>query len=58
MEAMAYGCCTVATNAGGTPEMIRAGETGLLFDPGDNAGLALQLRRLIEDRQQIGRAHV
>jgi glycosyltransferase involved in cell wall biosynthesis len=51
MEAMACGCCTVATNVGGTPEMIRSGETGLLFDPGDDAGLALQLRRLIEDRQ-------
>jgi len=47
MEAMACGCCAVASNVGGNPELIRHGETGLLFEPGDAAGLAAVLELLI-----------
>jgi glycosyltransferase involved in cell wall biosynthesis len=49
MEAMACGCCSVASNVGGNPELIRNGETGLLFEPRDAAGLSDVLRTLVED---------
>ncbi len=50
MEAMACGCCAVATNVGGNPELVLKGETGLRFEPGDSEGLSLALRTLIEDK--------
>jgi glycosyltransferase involved in cell wall biosynthesis len=49
MEAMASGCCSVASNVGGNPELIRDRETGLLFEPRDAAGLSDVLRTLVED---------
>jgi glycosyltransferase involved in cell wall biosynthesis len=49
MEAMACGCCAVASNVGGNPELVRSGETGLLFEPGNAADLAVRLRTLIQD---------
>jgi glycosyltransferase involved in cell wall biosynthesis len=54
MEAMACGCCCVASNVGGNPELVRSGETGLLFERGDADGLAAALRRLIEDDRLRG----
>ena len=50
MEAMACGCCVVASNVGGNPELVRDGETGLLFEPRDAAGLSAALRTLISDQ--------
>jgi glycosyltransferase involved in cell wall biosynthesis len=44
MEAMACGCAAVASDVGGNPELVRHGETGLLFTPGDAESLAAQLR--------------
>lgn len=49
MEAMACGCCAVASNVGGNPELVRDGENGLLFEPRDAAGLARILRTLVEN---------
>jgi len=49
MEAMACGCCAVAQKVGGNPELIRHGETGLLFETGDVAGLSATLQLLIEN---------
>ena len=49
MEAMACGCCAVASNVGGNPELVHNGETGLLFEPRDAAGLSEVLRTLIEN---------
>jgi glycosyltransferase involved in cell wall biosynthesis len=49
VEAMAAGMAVVATTAGGTPEAITDGETGLLVPPGDADALAAQIRRLFED---------
>lgn len=40
LEAMAAGKPVVAYRSGGTPEMVRDGETGILVEPGDVEGLA------------------
>jgi glycosyltransferase involved in cell wall biosynthesis len=49
MEAMACGCCAVASNVGGNPELVRDGVTGRLFQPRDAMGLSEILRTLVED---------
>ena len=46
-EAQAHGLPVVATRAGGVPEMLVDGETGLLVDAGDSAAIANALERLI-----------
>jgi len=51
MEAMACGCCVVASRVGGNPELVEDGKTGLLFESGDAHALAEQLRRLIQQPQ-------
>ena len=59
MEAMACGCCAIASNTGGNPELIRDGETGLLFKATDAASLAAALERVIVNeslRQRLGAA--
>jgi len=52
MEAMACGCCAIASGAGGNPELIRDGETGLLFPAGDARSLAASLQRLLDDAEE------
>jgi glycosyltransferase involved in cell wall biosynthesis len=49
LEAMATGCCCVASRAGGNPELVRDEETGLLFEPGNTPDLAAQIIRLVEN---------
>jgi glycosyltransferase involved in cell wall biosynthesis len=49
IEAMSSGMAVVATTAGGTPEAIEDGETGLLVAAGDDAALGRALRRLADD---------
>jgi len=59
LEAMAAGLPVVATRVGGVPEMVREGETGLLAEAGDAAGLARHLLRLEADpgmRARMGEA--
>lgn len=46
MEAMACGCACVASAVGGNPELVRTGETGLLFRPGDVDDLSEKLQSL------------
>ncbi len=43
MEAMACGCCVLASRTGGNPELVLDGRTGLLFQPGDADDLAQKL---------------
>jgi glycosyltransferase involved in cell wall biosynthesis len=47
MEAMAAGCCAVASRVGGNPELVRHGDTGLLFEAGNAAALAEELRTVV-----------
>ncbi|HEV8713335.1 MAG TPA: glycosyltransferase [Candidatus Binatia bacterium] len=57
MEAMAAAVPVLAAAAGGTPELIVDGETGLLFPPGDLTTAALKLGRLSGDpdlRSRLG----
>jgi glycosyltransferase involved in cell wall biosynthesis len=49
MEAMGCGCAAVASKVGGNPELVRHGETGLLFAAGDAEDLARQLRTVALD---------
>jgi glycosyltransferase involved in cell wall biosynthesis len=49
MEAMACGCCAIASDIGGNPELVRDRETGILFRQGDARSLAEALRALIAD---------
>ncbi len=58
-EAMASGTAIVATKSGGTPEIVRDGQEGLLVPPRDPSALAGAIGRLIEDpslRTRLGRA--
>jgi glycosyltransferase involved in cell wall biosynthesis len=54
MEAMAAGLPIVATAVDGVTEMIEHERTGLLVPPGDPAGLAAALLRMLRDRR-LGR---
>jgi len=49
IEGMKCGVPVIGTNAGGVPEIIQHAKTGLLYEPGDAAGLAGCLRQLVED---------
>jgi glycosyltransferase involved in cell wall biosynthesis len=49
MEAMACGCCVVASRVGGNPELVIDGEVGVLFRAGDSAELTRVLDRLLND---------
>jgi glycosyltransferase involved in cell wall biosynthesis len=55
LEAMASGRPCVASRVGGISDVIRDGETGLLFSVGDSKGLAACILRLLDDRALMGR---
>jgi glycosyltransferase involved in cell wall biosynthesis len=58
LEAAGAGLPLVAPRVGGIPEVVADGETGLLFEAGDEAGLERALRRLVDDpalRETLGR---
>jgi glycosyltransferase involved in cell wall biosynthesis len=50
LDAMACGKPIVATRAGGMPEVVADGETGLLVPPRDDAALAAAMVTLLTDR--------
>lgn len=52
-EAMAAGRAVVATDAGGTPELVgRDGTAGVLVPPGDPAAMADAMAALLRDRER------
>lgn len=46
MEAFARGTPVISSSIGALAELVDDGQTGLLFEPGDTAGLAARMRRL------------
>lgn len=59
VEAMLAGCAIVATRVGSMPEAILPGQTGLLVEKDDIAGLTAALRQLQNDaalRSHLGQA--
>ena len=59
LDAMACGKPVVATTAGGMPEVVEDGESGLLVPPRDDRALARAIIRLLKDeplRQRMGAA--
>lgn len=51
-EAYAFGKPVIAARIGGMPELVRPGQTGLLVEPGDEAGLQEALGALAADRDR------
>lgn len=49
LEALASGCPVVTTAAGGTVDIVRDGDTGLLVPPGDANAFAAAVIRLLRD---------
>jgi glycosyltransferase involved in cell wall biosynthesis len=58
LEAMACGTPVVAFDAGGVPDYVRPGETGLLARAGDAADLARRIDQLLERPHEIRRLGV
>src|SRR5262249_45881350 len=59
LDAMACGRPVVATSAGGIPEVVEDGLTGLLVPPRDHEAMAAAIVRLLKDpalRRQMGEA--
>jgi glycosyltransferase involved in cell wall biosynthesis len=52
LEAAAAALPIVATAVGGTPEIVRHGETGLLVPPADGVALRLAVQQLLSDPQE------
>lgn len=59
LDAMAAGCCVVATRVPGSGDVIVDGVSGMLVPPGDKAALARQTHKVLEDdclRRRLGDA--
>lgn len=59
LEAMAHGVTPLVSDVGGNTEIVQHGQTGLVFESGNEAMLAGQIARLCADqtsREQLGAA--
>lgn len=52
LEAMATGCCVVATSVGGTPALLNEGAAGVLVPPGNATKLADRFNAVLSDDTQ------
>ena len=50
-EGMAAGCVAVGSDAGGIPEVIQDGKTGILFASGENLELAAKIQAVLENEE-------
>ncbi len=57
IEAAAYGLGVIASGIGGVPELVRDGRTGVLFEPGDAAGLARVIAELVSGQRRLTDLH-
>jgi len=55
LEALSASLPVVASRTGGIPEVVREGESGILFTPGDDLDLAKKIKYLLY-RPDVGRA--
>jgi glycosyltransferase involved in cell wall biosynthesis len=55
LETMALGLPVVASDAGGNPDLITSGDTGMLVPPLDPAAWARALARVLDDGEFAGR---
>ena len=53
LEAQASGVPVVVSSAGGLPETVRPGESGVVFENGDVDGLATAVIDLLSDRRRL-----
>ena len=59
LEAMSFGVPLIGPEAKGIPELVRPGQTGLLFPPDDTAALTAAMLRMMDDtglRERCGDA--
>ena len=55
MESISCGTPVVASNIGGVPELIKDGETGELFTPGDKEDIKKHIETLLSDKEKLER---
>lgn len=53
VEAMAAGLPVVASRVGGIPDVVEPGQTGYLFDVGDEAALVQGVQAIVRDRETL-----
>ena len=52
LETAARGRAVIASDLGGLPEMVKHGETGLLFEPGDSHALGRAIEQMLSDPER------
>lgn len=55
LEAFAHATPVITSNLGGMAELVRDGENGMLFAPGDSDDLARQIQCLLDDPSRLDR---
>lgn len=57
MESQLYGTPVIGANIGGIPELIKVGETGLLYTPGNVDALCDAIRKIWNDDEKAKKMH-